>query len=123
MSTVPETPQLSPPVKCVYLFLNTIPAGIIGASITYAGPGLYPHYEQASVRPWGIDLKTDQEIAGLLMWVGMNSLFLIMISIIFLTWANREEHRDRDAAREASRNKRRAAASPPVQSAPGTGSG
>jgi putative membrane protein len=122
MSTVAETPQLSPPAKCLYLFLNTIPAGIIGASITYAGPGLYPHYEKASIRPWGIDLKTDQEIAGLIMWVGMNSLFLIMITVIFLKWANREESRDRDALRETVRKKRQqAAAAPPVSSASGTG--
>jgi putative membrane protein len=114
MSTVPETPQLSPPLKCLYLFLNTIPAGIIGASITYAGPGLYPHYEEASVRPWGIDLKTDQEIAGLVMWVGMNSLFLIMITVIFLRWATREETRDRDALRASSRARRQPAAAPPV---------
>ncbi len=120
MSTVPETPQLSPPVKCLYLFLNTIPAGIIGASITYAGPGLYPHYEEASVRPWGIDLKTDQEIAGLVMWVGMNTLFLTMISIIFLTWASREEAQDREALRETTRRKHQQAASP-VSGASGTG--
>lgn len=99
MSPVPESPQLSPPLKCLYLFLQTIPAGIVGALITYAGPGLYPWYEQASVRPWGIDLKTDQEIAGLVMWVGMNTLFLTMISVIFLRWAGREERADLDALR------------------------
>lgn len=98
MSTVPESPQLSPPVKCLYLFVQTIPAGIIGALITYAGPGLYPHYELATVRPWGIDLKTDQEIAGLAMWVGMNTLFLGLITVIFLRWASSEEQRDRDAS-------------------------
>lgn len=103
MSTRPESPQLSPPVKCLYLFLQTIPAGILGALITYAGPGLYPWYERATVRPWGIDLKTDQEIAGLVMWVGMNSLFLVMLTVIFLKWANREEARDRDQLREETR--------------------
>ncbi len=106
MSTVPETPQLSPPLKCLYLFLQTLPAGVIGALITYAGPGLYPHYEQASVRPWGISLKMDQEIAGLTMWVGMNALFLTMITVIFLTWAGREERADLDSLRERGRRQR-----------------
>ena len=105
MSPVPESPQLAPPMKCFYLFVQTIPSGIIGAMITYAGPGLYPHYEEATVRPWGIDLKTDQEIAGLIMWVGMNSLFLIMLTVIFLRWANGEERKDRDAL--AAENQRR----------------
>ncbi len=112
MSTRPETPQLSPPVKCLYLFVQTIPAGIIGALITYAGPGLYPHYEEARCRPWGIDLKTDQEIAGLIMWVGMNTLFLVMLTVIFLGWAGREERDDYEALREESRAKRQQAAEP-----------
>ena len=77
--------------------------------ITYAGPGLYPHYEQATVRPWGLSLKTDQEIAGLIMWVGMNSLFLIMLSVIFLRWAGREERNDFESLREESRAKRQLA--------------
>jgi len=109
MSTRPETPQLSPPMKCIYLFLQTIPAGIIGALITYAGPGLYPHYKEASVRPWGIDLKTDQEIAGLVMWVGMNTLFLGLITVIFLRWAGREERADFEVLRDESRRKRQRA--------------
>ena len=117
MSVVPESPQLSPPVKCIYLVLQTIPAGIIGAAITYAGPGLYPWYENATIRPWGIDLKTDQEIAGLTMWVGMNTLFLGLISIIFLRWATREEASDKaahQAAHQESRRRRQLAANQPV---------
>jgi putative membrane protein len=109
MSTRPETPQLAPPVKCLYLFLQTIPAGIVGALITYAAPGLYPHYEEASVRPWGIDLKTDQEIAGLIMWVGMNTLFLGLLTVIFLRWAGREERADYESLRDESRLKRQQA--------------
>jgi putative membrane protein len=106
MSPVPESPQLSPPVKCLYLFLQTLPAGVIGALITYAAPGLYPHYEQASVRPWGISLQNDQELAGLIMWVGMNAIFLTMITVIFLGWANREERADYEALREEGRARR-----------------
>lgn len=96
MSKVPESPQLSPPMKCVYLFLQTIPSGIVGASIVYAAPGLYPHYEQATVRPWGISIADDQVLGGLFMWVGMNAIFLIMLSIIFLRWAHAEERHDRE---------------------------
>jgi cytochrome c oxidase assembly factor CtaG len=97
VSKVPEWPALSPPLQCLYLFLQTVPGGIIGAFITNAGPGLYPHYEEASVRPWDLSLKVDQEIAGLTMWVGTNALFLLLITIIFLRWAGNEEARDRAA--------------------------
>jgi cytochrome c oxidase assembly factor CtaG len=104
MSKVPEWPRLSPPMQALYLFLQAIPTGMIGALLTYAGP-LYPHYELASVRPWGIDLKTDQELAGLQMWVGMNVVFLVVCSVIFLRWAVREEQRDNDALRRKGRHR------------------
>lgn len=106
MSPVPESPRLSPPLQCLYLFAQTIPAGIVGAMITYAAPGLYPHYNQATIRPWGIDLKTDQEMAGLIMWVGMNTYFLVLITIIFMRWANGEERKD-FAAMDQERERRR----------------
>jgi putative membrane protein len=97
MSTVKESPQLSPPMKCVYLFLQTIPAGIVGAMITYAAPPLYPHYADATIRPWGLSVADDQVLSGLLMWVGMNAVFLALISVIFLRWASDEDRKERGA--------------------------
>lgn len=99
MSKVPESPQLSPPMKCLYLFLQTIPSGIVGATIVYAAPGLYPQYAEARVRPWGISVADDQTLGGLIMWVGMNTVFLVMLSIIFLRWSSAEEAKDRAAMR------------------------
>ncbi len=101
LSKVPEWPRYAPPMQALYLFMQTIPTGVIGAFLTYAGP-LYPHYDEATVRPWGIDLKTDQEIAGLQMWVGMNMVFLIVITVVFLRWATDEAARDRNALRQRS---------------------
>jgi putative membrane protein len=103
MSKVPELPRLSPPVQCLYLFLQTLPGGAVGAFITYAEGILYDHYLDAGHRLFGLSPKVDQEISGLLMWVGSNVLFLVLISIIFLRWANREEDADRRrlAARRA----------------------
>jgi putative membrane protein len=99
MSPIAESPQLSAPMKCVYLFLQTIPSGVVGAGIVYSAPGLYPHYAEASVRPWGISIAEDQQMGGLIMWVGMNSVFLILLSVIFLRWAKDEERKDREAVK------------------------
>lgn len=102
LSKVPEWPRLSPPLQCLHLFAQTIPGGIVGAFLAYADGGLYKPYLRASVRPWGLSLKTDQEIAGVLMWVGANMFFLLLITVIFLRWATREEAKDRQplAARQ-----------------------
>lgn len=96
MSTVKESPQLSPGAKCIYLFAQTLPSGIVGASIVYATPPLYPHYADSIARPWGLSVAEDQVIGGLMMWVGMNAIFLIMLSIIFLHWAGDEERHDKE---------------------------
>ncbi|HWK80349.1 MAG TPA: cytochrome c oxidase assembly protein [Thermomicrobiales bacterium] len=98
VSKVPEAPQLTPPLKCLYIFLLTLPSGIIGAFITYAGPGLYSAYDDVGWKPWGMGVKTDQELAGLMMWVGMNAVLLIMLTVIFLRWANGQERADREQA-------------------------
>ena len=114
LSKVPEWPRYAPPVQALYLFAQTIPTGIIGAFLTYAGP-LYPHYAEATERPWGIDLKTDQELAGLQMWVGMNAVFLVIITFVFLRWAIREETRDRESLeRKRTRASLAAPAATPV---------
>jgi putative membrane protein len=96
MSTVEESPQLSPPMKCLYLFAQTIPSGIVGATIVYAAPPLYPHYAEATFRPFGLSVADDQVLGGLIMWVGMNVVFLLMLSIIFLRWANDEDRKERE---------------------------
>jgi putative membrane protein len=98
MSTVMESPQLSPPMKSLYLFAQTIPSGIVGATIVYAAPPLYPHYADATVRPWGLSVADDQVLGGMFMWVGMNLVFLTMLSIIFLRWAGDEDRKERDPA-------------------------
>jgi putative membrane protein len=91
-------PRLSPGLQCLYLFLSTIPTGVVGAIITLADPGLYPPYGDAPSRLWGLSVATDQEIAGLLMWVGGNTIYLLLITVIFLRWAATEDDRDRQAA-------------------------
>lgn len=102
MSTVPESPQLSPLMKCLYLFAQTIPSGIVGAMIVYAGPGLYPHYEQALQRPFGLSVAEDQVLSGSIMWIGMNTVFLAMITVIFLKYAAAEEAKDQEAIRSGT---------------------
>lgn len=102
MSPLPEAPQLPPLMKCLYLFLQTIPSGVVGAMIVYAGPGLYPHYADAVQRPFGLSLAEDQVLSGAIMWVGMNTVFLAMITVIFLKYAAAEEKKDQEAIRSGA---------------------
>jgi cytochrome c oxidase assembly factor CtaG len=93
LSPLPQWPRLSRPLQCLYLFLQTIPGGLIGALITLSAPGIYGFYELAP-RLWNISLADDQEGAGLMMWVGGGLLFLAWITVIFFRWASDEESKE-----------------------------
>lgn len=90
---MPDWPQLAPPVKCLYLFAESLPGAATGAFITMAATGLYSPYSD-SPRLWGISLATDQQVAGLLMWVFTGMLYLAVITGIFLRWASREDAKE-----------------------------
>ena len=94
MSRSPEFPGLPPLLACLYLFLAGIPGAIVGAFITLADAGLYAVYPDAP-RLWGISLETDQQVAGLMMWVVSGMIYLGWITVIFFRWAGAEERADR----------------------------
>jgi cytochrome c oxidase assembly factor CtaG len=92
LGRLPEWPGLSKPMQCLYLFATSLPGGIVGAFVTLAEPGLYDY--DASPRIWGIDLATDQQIAGLLMWVVTSVIYLLIITVIFFQWAAAEDAKE-----------------------------
>ena len=94
LSRSAELPGLAPLPSCLYLFAQTIPSGIVGAFITFAGAGLYDVYPEAD-RIWGLSLGTDQEIGGLMMWVLANAVYLGWITVIFIRWGTEQERADR----------------------------
>jgi len=86
----PEWPSLPPLLACLYIFLEAIPGSIVGAVITFASPGLYAIYP-AAPRIWGIGVGTDQQLAGLTMWVLNGFIYFGWVTIIFLRWASAED--------------------------------
>lgn len=89
----------------------TLPSAAVGAFITFADPGLYAPYDTAP-RIFGIDLATDQQAAGLLMWVAVSVIYLLLITYSFFRWASREEAADAEAISAAR-------AEPPIAALPG----
>ena len=93
LGPLPEWPRPSPLVQCLLLFALTFPGGIVGSFLTLGAPGFYPSYTTVP-RMWGLDLATDQQIAGLAMWVGGSVIYLLLITVVFFRWAASEEKRD-----------------------------
>ena len=100
LGPLPQWPRLALPLQSLYFFAMTIPGAMVGAFITYAEPGLYAPYDTAR-RIFGIDLATDQQAAGLLMWVAVSAIYLLLITISFFRWAGREEEAERQPVGQA----------------------
>lgn len=59
----------------LFLFTTALHSGLLAALITFAPQPLYPIYAQ-SAQTWGIDLLTDQQLAGVIMWVPVGFVYL-----------------------------------------------
>jgi cytochrome c oxidase assembly factor CtaG len=91
----PGWPRPSPPARLLYLFLATIPMMAIAAPITLADHLLYPYY--AAGRSWPLAPRADQELAGVLMWVGGMLGYLVAGTVVFFRWAGPETREDGEA--------------------------
>jgi putative membrane protein len=84
----PGAARLSPPVGFLLLFATGMPAAALGAVLTLAPTVLYPGYT-----------LTDQQLAGLIMWIPMDVVMLLVAVTLFLKWITSLDRRtppDRD---------------------------
>ncbi len=89
-----EFGELSPAIKGLYLLAHTVPGQIVGAIITMAGTVLYVEYSHAPERVWGLTLIGDQEIGGLLMWIGVGSFYFAAAGLAFYRWADEADGKE-----------------------------
>lgn len=87
---LPDWPRPAPPARLLYLFLCTVPMTLVAAPITLADRVLYPYYAQAGAA-WPLAPRADQELAGVIMWIGGTLAYVIAGTVVFFRWANREE--------------------------------
>jgi putative membrane protein len=97
---LPEWPRPGPPAQLLYLFLATIPMMAVAAPITLAEHVLYPFYAEAA-RAWPLAPRADQELAGILMWIGGMLGYLVAGTVVFFRWAGPEGRDDGETAMAA----------------------
>jgi putative copper resistance protein D len=105
----PSPWRMREPARILYAFLQMPQNSFLGLAIISATAPLYPHYATLA-RDWGPSPLVDQQMAGAVMWVVGDLVFLIAILGIVVGWMRREEHeahaadaredRDRAAIRE-----------------------
>lgn len=101
-----EYGEISNAMKILYLVANTVPGQVVGAVITLSASPLYSEYALVPQRLWGLSVQSDQEIGGLLMWVGVGSFYLAVAGMAFFKWAAAadEEERRRISGPSAARS-------------------
>ena len=93
MSPAPEVfPRLSPGAQMLYCFAQTLPGQLVGALLTLSDVVLFRKYALRSIEV-GVPPLTDQQVGGLLMWVVGGTYWLVVLTVIFFIWADREEAR------------------------------
>jgi cytochrome c oxidase assembly factor CtaG len=95
IGAAPLRSALSYPARMLYTFLAWIPNSVLGAGITLSPALLYSFYV-GPAQQLGIDPHTDQQLAGLIMWVPGDALFAAALMLLFVAYVRHEE---RSAAR------------------------
>lgn|SRR5919109_1277975 len=73
------------PVRLAYVLVALPQQAFLGLAIYSAQTVLYRHYETVS-RAWGPEPIQDQRIAGMIMWIAGDLLFLVALGFIAVAW-------------------------------------
>jgi putative membrane protein len=108
IGAAPLGSPLSYPARFLYAFLASIPNSILGAGIALSPGVLYAHYAEHA-RLLGLDAHSDQVLAGLIMWIPGDLLFLGILLLLLVAFLRHEERaaeridRDLDLREAAAR--------------------
>lgn len=86
----PGAARLGWPGRIAYLILAMPQQSFLGVAIHQAGEPLYPHYETVA-RTWGPTPLGDQQLAGTIMWVVGDLLFIGALVVAVLAWMRHDE--------------------------------
>lgn len=73
-----------------YLFAAGVLMTPVAAILTLAGSPIYAHYAELPAL-WGISTLVDQQLGGLIMWVGGGTILLVCMGIAFYAFADADK--------------------------------
>jgi putative copper resistance protein D len=92
----PAPRRLTYPVRGLYLLLQMPLNSFLGMAILFASAPLYPHYATLGT-PYGTTALADQQLAGGIMWLAGDVVFIVGVLAVVAAWMRHEE-RDAPAA-------------------------
>ena len=84
----------------LYVFLQMPQNTFLAVVIVFAAAPLYPHYATLQ-RSWGPTALEDQQIAGGIMWLAGDLLFIAALAAILAGWMRFEERNTAQADRRS----------------------
>jgi putative membrane protein len=99
----PVRTRLNYPQRLIYMLLAVTPTAALAAMITLTGHVLYEDYA-AAPRHFGMTAIEDQVMAGLIMWIPGNAVYLGTLTALFFSWAEKE--REQSTAEDVAHYRR-----------------
>ena len=79
-----RNPKVRYGTAVLYLFTTLLHESALGALLTFSSRNWYVFY--TSSNPWGLSPLSDQQLAGIIMWLPGGVLFMSLIVFYFGTW-------------------------------------
>ena len=77
-------------MSIIYLFTTAVHTGVLGALMAFARAPWYPTYASGAAA-WGLTPMSDQQLAGLIMWIPASLAYLIAALAIMRRWLRDSE--------------------------------
>ena len=90
----PHRSRLHYGLRVLYLGLIVLPNTLLGAAITFSESPIYSAYAEVT-QPYGLDLMTDQQLGGLMLWVPGDMMSIVASGIVMVMWYQKEEGANR----------------------------
>ena len=89
----PSPWRMPHPVRAMYVFLQMPQNTFLAVTILSSTVPLYHHYATLA-RTWGPTALVDQQVAGGVMWIGGDVLFLAAMAAILAGWMTHEKRQE-----------------------------
>ena len=100
LSRLPTAPAASLPMQMFYLFVITLPSGLLSSIFVFAADPIYPAYSMI-VNPEGLSPLNDQRVGGLVMKLGGTAILWSVISVKYFRWVSAEPSKSQLVSRES----------------------
>lgn len=88
----PRRRRLDQGTAIIVVVAQLLQSTVLSAVLVFAGSVLYP-FNALGARAWGLSPAEDQQLAGVIMWVPMGTVYLVTSAVLFLRWMRSFEAR------------------------------